>query len=72
MKTAEKQHKVVVNRKWCKGCGICIAFCPKGVLVAAEDGKPIVSDPDACTGCRLCELRCPDFAIILEEDDAVD
>lgn len=48
---------------WCKGCGICIAFCPKAVLAAGEDGVPQVVAPEACIGCRMCELRCPDFAI---------
>ncbi len=52
-----------VFTKWCKGCGICIAFCPKGVLAADEDGQPQVVAPEKCTGCRMCELRCPDFAI---------
>ncbi|MCG2757228.1 MAG: 4Fe-4S binding protein, partial [Desulfobacteraceae bacterium] len=25
-----KEH--VINRNWCKGCGICVYFCPKKVL----------------------------------------
>lgn len=56
---------VTVNEKWCKGCGICIAFCPAKVFTAREDGKPVVTNPDACTRCGPCELRCPDFAISL-------
>lgn len=52
-----------VFTNWCKGCGICIAFCPRGVLAAGEDGVPMVVVPDRCTGCRMCEVRCPDFAI---------
>ncbi|HWR28989.1 MAG TPA: 4Fe-4S binding protein, partial [Negativicutes bacterium] len=23
---------VTINEKFCKGCGICVAFCPKQVL----------------------------------------
>lgn len=52
-----------INEKWCKGCGICIAFCPAKVLVAREDGKAAVANIEACTRCGLCELRCPDYAI---------
>ena len=55
--------KVEVNVKWCKGCGICVAFCPKNALALGDDGKVYVANPEACSGCRLCELRCPDFAV---------
>lgn len=67
-----KRFKVKVNPAWCKGCGICVAFCPKRVLETGRGGIPVVKLPDDCTGCRLCELRCPDFAIEVgeEQDDA--
>jgi 2-oxoglutarate ferredoxin oxidoreductase subunit delta len=55
--------RVIVYRKWCKECGICIAFCPRDVLAQGEDGSVQVANPDACTACRWCELHCPDFAI---------
>lgn len=45
----------VVNTKRCKGCGLCVAFCPKKVFQADFQGKSIVADPDACIG--LYELR---------------
>ncbi len=63
---AAKQKKLVLNLGWCKGCGVCAAFCPKGVLALKGD-KITVKDPDACIHCGLCELRCPDYAIYLEE-----
>ena len=56
---------------WCKGkdCGICVAFCPKGVLGISEDtGKVFVKDGDKCTGCGSCELYCPDFCVELVDD----
>ena len=28
----ENNKKLVINPKWCKGCGICVAFCPKNAL----------------------------------------
>jgi len=52
---------------WCKACGICIAFCPKKVFEAREDGKPVPARPDDCIGCLFCEIHCPDFAISIEE-----
>jgi 2-oxoglutarate ferredoxin oxidoreductase subunit delta len=58
--------KITINRKWCKGCGICVNFCPKGVYKRDGEGKPRIINIDKCTGCRLCEYRCPDFAIRIE------
>jgi 2-oxoglutarate ferredoxin oxidoreductase subunit delta len=48
---------------WCKGCNICIAFCPQKVLEPDRDGKPILARPEKCTQCAICWLHCPDFAI---------
>ena len=59
-------RKIDIFKAWCKGCGICVAFCPKEVLAIDEDGYPYVKDLDACTGCGWCEIRCPDFAITVE------
>lgn len=52
----------IVREKYCKGCGICVAFCPKQLLVL-RNGKVFPERPEICIGCRMCELRCPDFAI---------
>ncbi|MCS7280977.1 MAG: 4Fe-4S binding protein [Desulfobacterota bacterium] len=59
--------KIDIYRAWCKCCGICVAFCPKGVLAKDELGYPFVEKPDECIRCRWCELRCPDFAITVLE-----
>ncbi len=58
--------RVIVFGKWCKECGLCIAFCPHNVLAADKDGRTIVVNPDECTACRWCELHCPDFAITVK------
>ncbi|HOE56080.1 MAG TPA: 4Fe-4S binding protein [Bacillota bacterium] len=56
--------KIIINPAWCKGCGICVAFCPVKVL-ALENDKVVMTDVDKCTQCGMCELRCPDYAIYL-------
>jgi len=61
----KKNCSIIINKKWCKQCGICLNFCPKNVLAIGEDGSPYPKDHAACSGCGLCELRCPDFAITL-------
>jgi 2-oxoglutarate ferredoxin oxidoreductase subunit delta len=48
---------------WCKGCGLCIEFCPQGVLVANGQGRPRVAHPESCTACHWCDTHCPDMAI---------
>ena len=54
-----------VYKRWCKGCGICVAFCPEHVFALGEDGRAEVVHPEACTNCQICERLCPDFAITL-------
>ena len=56
-----KEH--IINREWCKGCGICVHFCPKNVLELDEEEKVFADQKENCICCRLCELRCPDLAI---------
>ncbi len=49
--------------EWCKGCGICVAFCPKQVLEMGKDQKAHVVYPERCIRCYMCARRCPDFAV---------
>lgn len=58
------KKSLTVEKDWCKGCGICVAFCPKNVL-ELKDGKINIKDIESCIQCGQCELRCPDYAIWL-------
>lgn len=63
--TATKQEappEIVIVKEWCKGCAICVEFCPKDVLVM-NGGYPEAVHPEQCNRCQLCDARCPDFAI---------
>ena len=61
--------RLEINKAWCKGCGICIAFCPKNALNLAN-GKAEMVEDNECIRCGICENLCPDFAIyLLEEED---
>jgi 2-oxoglutarate ferredoxin oxidoreductase subunit delta len=71
--TAKRKKKppvIKINAAWCKGCSICVAFCPTQTL-AMKEGKVVVAHLEKCNACMFCELRCPDFAIAVfpaEED----
>ena len=58
---------VTVFPNWCKGCDLCVEFCPAGVLELGPGGTAIAAHPEKCTACRWCELHCPDFAIFVTD-----
>ena len=62
-KRIRPRGRVTIFGTWCKGCGICIEFCPQGVFVSNGQGRPIIAYPDKCTACNWCEMHCPDMAI---------
>ncbi|WP_432409510.1 4Fe-4S dicluster domain-containing protein [Wukongibacter sp. M2B1] len=61
---SQNNKNLIINPELCKGCGICVAFCPKQVL-AMENEKVKAVDIEKCIKCGLCELRCPDYAIYI-------
>ena len=52
---------IEVIEEYCKGCAICIEFCPKKCFIL-ENFKAVVINDD-CTGCEICEKLCPDFGL---------
>jgi len=62
---------IEIDEDLCKGCEICIEFCPLEVFENSEKLNrkgyyvPVVAREDDCNGCRLCDLLCPEFAIIV-------
>lgn len=65
-KNKDKSLKII--KDLCKGCAICVEFCPKKVLKMDGD-KVEIDDIEKCIKCGLCELRCPDYAIYLGGND---
>lgn len=58
--------RVIIFGMWCKGCRLCVDFCPTGVLAFAEDDHPVVVKPENCTACHWCDTHCPDLAIVVK------
>ena len=43
-KPRKETTTIDIYKAWCKGCGICAAFCPTGALARDEAGYPYVKD----------------------------
>ena len=69
----KKRFKVLFQRDKCKGCELCVSFCPKNVLeldsaVNAKGYHPAsAARPADCIGCASCALMCPDCCISIYE-----
>ena len=61
------EKRLELKTVWCKGCGICVEFCPRGVL-ALQRGKTVAIKPESCVKCGICESLCPDFAIYIVKE----
>ncbi|MGE5550981.1 MAG: indolepyruvate ferredoxin oxidoreductase subunit alpha [Bacteroidota bacterium] len=61
--------KLVIDEERCKGCELCLHFCPRNLLRLADrlnrQGlKPAeIEDEEACTSCASCARMCPETAI---------
>lgn len=53
----------------CKGCELCIDFCPRRVLARSPQTNskgyhyPVVLKEGECANCQMCYLICSEFAI---------
>jgi len=67
--------RIVIDIERCKGCGLCVTFCPKGsIVISAESNSkgyfPATPCGAGCNGCAVCAVVCPDAAIEVRRDDA--
>jgi len=61
--------KITIKQDRCKGCLLCISFCPKGLIKKSTKLNKrglnfaefdLVSE---CIGCMQCAVICPDCCI---------
>jgi 2-oxoglutarate ferredoxin oxidoreductase subunit delta len=61
--------KINIDKSMCKGCGLCVKYCPAGIIVMDKEinkkgvNVAIVKDVSKCKGCAFCAIVCPDCAI---------
>ena len=75
MKTPKGKVHIIKDR--CKGCGLCIDFCPTQVLQASDKLNDkgyrlpeLVEEPEkgkVCVACGFCQIICPEYGIWVEE-----
>lgn len=65
-----KVFDVLINKGWCKGCGLCIAVCPKKVLELNDRVKCEAVRVADCIGCHQCDNICPDLAVTVKERES--
>ena len=65
--------KLTFDTNRCKGCGLCVEACPKGLLAIARDKINLkghhpaeITDQEKCVGCAFCAMMCPDCVIKVE------
>lgn len=68
--------KIIIDTERCKGCGLCVASCPKDCIVISEKSNkngyfPAETNNSSCTGCAMCAVICPEAIIEVQRDDNI-
>ncbi len=65
--------KLTFREDLCKGCGLCVGACLKGLLALSatrlnqKGHSPVeLTKPEECVGCAFCATMCPDCVITVE------
>ncbi|NLE13427.1 MAG: 4Fe-4S binding protein [Clostridiales bacterium] len=68
-------NRVTFNVDRCKGCGLCVAFCPKKIITLSSDilnakgyHPAQITEPEKCIACAMCATMCPDTVIKVEKE----
>ena len=66
---ARAHGTITIDGERCKGCDICVHYCPPKVLRLSDKRNTLnhlvieLFDEAGCTGCEICARVCPDMAI---------
>lgn len=60
---------------YCKGCGLCVHFCPKKIIALADGvnsqgyNPAAILEVEKCSGCAICARVCPEVVISIEKEE---
>ena len=60
---------IEIDQELCKGCEICVSFCPRDVIYISDRLNTsgylpaVFNDNGECTGCAICAIVCPEVVI---------
>ena len=67
---------ITINRERCKGCGVCVYVCKRGLIDIGEDmnsqgyrSAVLIDDDGQCKACKLCAEVCPDACIEVYKEE---
>ena len=61
--------KINISREYCKGCELCMFFCPQKIISLSSELNThgyltaVCLNSEGCTGCAVCATVCPEVAI---------
>ena len=66
--------KLTFREDRCKGCGLCVDACPKGIITLLQDKlnskgyhPAAITEQEKCIACAMCATMCPDCVITVEK-----
>lgn len=67
--------RVEFDEDRCKGCELCTAACPQGIIVMAPHLNAMgfhpasVMNQEHCISCAFCARMCPDVVITVRREE---
>ena len=66
-----RTFKPVTDLSKCIYCGLCMLYCPEGIIRVDKEKKIKEVDYDYCKGCGICANVCPMKCIKMKKDEKV-
>lgn len=72
MTKIKEASSVIIDFERCKGCELCVYYCPKKCIVLSKKfnraGHHLVEiiKSEDCNSCGICYIICPEYAITIK------